>query len=148
MKQYIGTKLINAKPMTRGEYNKYRGWEVPDNENPEDAGYLVEYQDSPTANTPDHAGYVSWSPKDVFDKAYRQSDGMPFGLAIEALKRGFLVSRKGWNGKGMWLQLIKPLSDVHLAYIQMKTVDDTYVPWLASQTDMLADDWTIVECRV
>lgn len=147
MKQYIGTKLINAKPMTRGEYNKYRGWEVPDNENPEDAGYLVEYQDSPIANTPDHAGYVSWSPKDVFDKAYRQSDGMPFGLAIEALKRGFLVSRKGWNGKGMWLQLIKPLSDVHLAYIQMKTVDDTYVPWLASQTDMLADDWTIVECR-
>ena len=116
MQQFIGTKLINAKPMTRGEYNKYRGWEVPDNENPEDAGYLVEYQDSPTANT----------------------------LAIEALKRGFLVSRKGWNGQGMWLQLIEPLSDVHLAYIQMKTVDGNYVPWLASQTDMLADDWFIV----
>lgn len=145
MQQFIGTKLINAKPMTRGEYNAYRGWQVPDNENPEDAGYLVEYQDSPTANTPDHDGYVSWSPKDVFDKAYRQSDGMPFGLAIEALKKGFHVARKGWNGQGMWLQLIEPLSDVHLAYIQMKTVDGTYVPWLASQTDMLADDWMIVK---
>lgn len=133
MKQYIGTKLINAKPMTRGEYNDYRGWQVPDNENPEDAGYLVEYQDSPTANTPDHDGYVSWSPKDVFDKAYRQSDGMPFGLAIEALKKGLRVARKGWPDD-MAIQLDESSLDTCLDHIQMVTIRDT-----------LVDDWMIVE---
>ena len=59
MKKYIGTKLIEAKPMTRGEYNKYRGWTIPPDENPDDSGYLVKYSDS----------YESWSPKDVFDSA-------------------------------------------------------------------------------
>ena len=47
MKQYIGTKIIQAKPMNRGEYNKYRGWEIPADENPEDEGYLVKYKDGP-----------------------------------------------------------------------------------------------------
>lgn len=60
MRNYIGTKLIQAKPMTRGEYNQYRGWAIPADENPADEGYLVKYSDS----------YVSWSPKDVFEKAY------------------------------------------------------------------------------
>ena len=61
MKTYIGTKVIDAEPMTRGEYNKYRGWDIPENENPNDAGYRVVYPD----------GYVSWSPKDVFENTYR-----------------------------------------------------------------------------
>ena len=133
MQQFIGTKLINAKPMTRGEYNKYRGWQVPENENPEDAGYLVEYQDSPTANTPDHAGYVSWSPKDVFEKAYRRSDGMPFVLAIEALKKGLRVARKGWPDD-MAIQLDESSLDTCLDHIQTVTIRDT-----------LVDDWMIVK---
>lgn len=137
MKQYIGTKLINAKPMTRGEYNDYRGWQVPDNENPEDAGYLVEYQDSPTANTPDHAGYVSWSPKDVFDRVYRQSDGMSFGLAIEALRKGFRVGRKNRN---IELRLV----DTTRPYIE-GNVSGVAFAYQSKQEDMLADDWMIVE---
>jgi hypothetical protein len=60
MKAYIGTKLIHAEPMTRGDYNEYRGWTIPENENPEDEGYFVLYSDD----------YVSWSPKDVFESAY------------------------------------------------------------------------------
>lgn len=71
---------------------------------------------------------------------------MTFGEAISALKEGKRVSRTGWNGKGMWLELQVP--DAHskmtLPYIYMKTVDDNRVPWLASQTDMLAEDWGIV----
>lgn len=71
---------------------------------------------------------------------------MTFGDAIRALKEGKRVSRAGWNGKGMWLELQVP--DTHskmtLPYIYMKTVDDNRVPWLASQTDMLAEDWGIV----
>jgi hypothetical protein len=71
---------------------------------------------------------------------------MNFGDAISALKEGKRVSRAGWNGKGMWLELQVP--DAHskmtLPYIYMKTADNNQVPWLASQTDMLGEDWGIV----
>lgn len=70
---------------------------------------------------------------------------MTFGEAITALKEGKRVSRTGWNGKGMWLELQVP--DAHskmtLPYIYMKTAQDDLVPWLASQTDVLAEDWGI-----
>lgn len=68
---------------------------------------------------------------------------LDFGLALVALKRGGKVARAGWNGKGMWLALQTPdeSSKMTLPYIYMKTVDDKLVPWLASQTDMLAEDW-------
>ena len=82
-------------------------------------------------------------------------NGMNFGQAIEALKQGKRVAREGWNGKGMYLGLIKgrslercfdPDSAPCENSICMKTAQDTVVVgWLASQTDMLAEDWTIVE---
>lgn len=73
MEQFIGIKIISAKPMTRAEFVAYRYPNQPHNPdagNPEDAGYLVEYHDGGTSNHPDHKGYISWSPKDVFDAAY------------------------------------------------------------------------------
>jgi len=70
-KTYEGTKRVHARPMNRGEYNAYRGWEVPADENPADDGYLVEYLDGGKSNHPGHAGYISWSPKDVFERAYK-----------------------------------------------------------------------------
>lgn len=69
---YEGTKRVLATPMTRGAYNQYRGWETPADENPKDEGYLVEYQDGGKPNCPRHAGYISWSPKDVFDRSYKE----------------------------------------------------------------------------
>lgn len=75
MKKYIGSKLIEAEPMNRGEYNAYRGWSIPADENPEDEGYLVRYSDD----------YVSWSPKAIFDAAYLQVDdnkALPSGVSI------------------------------------------------------------------
>ena len=68
-----------------------------------------------------------------------------FDAAIVALKEGKRVTRKGWNGQGMWLSLVLPAEQNHLPYIQMSTVNGQLVPWLASQTDMLANDWMIVE---
>lgn len=66
-----------------------------------------------------------------------------FGEAIRRLKAGLTVYRDGWNGKGMWLGLQIP--DAHskmgLPYIYMSTVGGKLVPWLASQSDMLAEDW-------
>ena len=153
MKKYIGTKIVTATPMSRGSYNAYRGWELPADENGDDEGYLVEYMDGGKPNHPHHEGYISWSPKEQFDNAYREIDGMTFGQAIEAMKRGAKVSRAGWNGKGLWLELQAPdaNSKMTLPYIFMsypsdaKTTPGARVPWLASQTDMLAEDWAIVE---
>lgn len=154
MDRFIGTKLINAKPMTRLAYNELRGWILPGDECGDDAGFLVEYLDGGKANVPGYAGYVSWSPKDVFDRSYRPCDGMTFGLATEAMKAGLRVARTGWNGKGMWLGLHQEGGEfvreecgttlTYRDYIVMKTVDDQLVPWTASQSDVLADDWLVV----
>jgi len=72
---------------------------------------------------------------------------MNFGQAIEALKKGSKVTRKGWNGKNMWLCLQIPdtNSKMTLPYIFMQTVQSDLVPWLASQTDILSEDWEIVD---
>lgn len=67
---YVGTKVVHAVAMTRLDYNIYRGWELPKNENGDDNGYLVEYADGGTPNVFGHTGYVSWSPADVFEKSY------------------------------------------------------------------------------
>ena len=77
---YEGTKRVHAKPMNRGDYNVYRGWEVPADENPSDEGYLVEYVDGGRGNDSRHAGYISWSPKDVFERSYKEVKTVP-GLA-------------------------------------------------------------------
>lgn len=86
---------------------------------------------------------------------------MDFSKALEELKHGNRVSRGGWNGKGMYIFMIG--TDMHdmtlggwtftngrndnlelLPFIAMKTADDKIVPWLASQTDILAEDWGVI----
>lgn len=142
-KDYYGTKRITAWART--------------NEDGED-GYAVKYSD----------GYISWSPKDVFEAAYQPTTAMSFGHAIAAMKAGHKVARAGWNGKDMWIALscdgtMEVDSDnfwsphnadfakenggsaTVLPSITMKTATgEILMGWLASQTDMLADDWMIV----
>lgn len=86
-----------------------------------------------------------------------------FGWALRKLKCGKRVCRTGWNGKGMWLVLVpgsqikveegRPLANAgfpigdtvnYLPHIDMKTAQGEIVPWLASQTDLLAEDWELV----
>lgn len=158
--QYFGAKRITATPMTRAAYNEFRGWTVPADENPEDEGFLVE-DHAGISNHPNFQGYISWVVKPQFDAIYRPVDGLAFGLAIEAMKAGQRVARAGWNGKGMFLFLVPgstfkvnrpPLMGIYpegteisyCPHIDMKTADGKVVPWLASQTDVLADDWVIV----
>lgn len=154
MKQYIGTKLIEAEPAYRCTDGSGK---VVITTRPEEAfpnypsiedGYRVRYLD----------GYVSWSPKAVFEEAYRPTTGMSFGLAIEAAKKGHRISRAGWNGKGQYVEIAAGISYVGpdgeivnaehdaignraLAFVGTSGVQ---MGWLASQADMLADDWTIV----
>ena len=211
--KYIRMHQVDAEPMTRGDYNKFRGSTIPANENPADEGYIVKYPD----------GYVSWCPKAQFennafsdandapfrsipdpdqlitllrifhDERYSNCSGdqkamrlvhayynvyvgrpsgfMTFGMAIEAMKRGKKVARKGWNGKGMFLWL-KPATQIKaewckdemlkglveenggeilgLGTICMYTHDSTgrkaiLTGWLASQSDMICEDWMVVE---
>lgn len=133
---YYGTKRVKA-------------WYTEQDGKP---GYAVEYGD----------GYLSWSPMAVFEAAYQRTDSMSFGHALKALKDGHKVARCGWNGKDMFLYFVQgskfkvnrpPLLGIYdegkeinyLPHIDMKTADGSCVPWLASQTDMLSDDWHIVE---
>ena len=77
---------------------------------------------------------------------------MDFGASLQELKRGNKVARSGWNGVGLWLELQTPdaNSKMTLPYIYINYPDDAKttpgakVPWLASQTDMLAEDWCVV----
>jgi len=152
VKKYIGTKLVKAYSCSYHEAIRRlnRPMEAKQFDEP---GYLVIYPD----------GYESWSPKVVFEEAYRQADNMPFGMAVEAMMKGHAVARKGWNGKDMFIRMI-PGNNVQeaidscfrltkpedrerecLDFIIMKTADNKYViGWLASQTDMLSDDWFVV----
>ena len=85
MLQYTGTKEVKARPMTLGEYNDYRGWDLPSDEDAAKEVYLVEYAIDPESppNHADHAGYITMSPKHVFDKAYRRSGTFQDRLQIE-----------------------------------------------------------------
>ncbi|CDZ67647.1 Hypothetical protein NGAL_HAMBI2605_59280 [Neorhizobium galegae bv. orientalis] len=172
MQEFYGTKRVAALPMTRLAYNDYRGWQLPRDENGADDGYLVEYKHGGKGNHPDHVGYISWSPKAQFDAAHQPTSAMSFGHAIAALKEGYRVARSGWNGKGMFIYLQKGSYDVppdgsvphqvggvpfplfddgdhgtttRMPCMCMRAADGSIVTgWLASQTDILAEDWTIL----
>jgi hypothetical protein len=124
VKAYIGTKRVDAWPEERdGE-----------------AGYAVVYSD----------GYKSWSPKIVFEAAYEPIDtheGLCFGTALALLKQGHMLQRAGWNGKGMYIRLQVPdeNSKMRRPYLFMSPVDGDLVPWVASQSDVLADDWQLAD---
>lgn len=92
----------------------------------------------------------------VIDSAGTKTENMSFGEALEAVKNGKKIARKGWNGKGQYVFLIEgmeltefivknKLDDFATGVLAIKTSNDiTQVGWLASQTDMLASDWYIV----
>lgn len=149
--QFIGVKIVEATPMTREAFEAQEGRSVGGDIHGD--GYMVTYEN----------GYRAWSPKAVFDAAYRQIDGMTFGLAIEALKMGKKVARAGWNGKGMFIFLIPgstfkvnraPLLGIYpegteinyRPHIAMKGVDGSISEWTpAAGNDALAEDWQVVE---
>ncbi len=72
-------------------------------------------------------------------------DQFGIGQAVKEMRDGKKVLRAGWNGKGMWLGLQVPDagSKMSLPYVYMSTADGKLVPWLCSQTDLLAADWEV-----
>ncbi len=141
MDRYVGAKIVHAEPMNEGQFRFEKGFtdvseELLKTETYKD-GYKVVYPD----------GYVSWSPKDAFEEAYRKTDGLTFGLAVEAAKKGFKIARTGWNGKGMYVQL-NPAKDFEFSelcpYFTIKNVRNSFDTWVPSISDILAEDWQIV----
>ena len=140
MQTYIGTKIVMAEPCER--------WEEGRDVKAAVQGYKVIYPD----------GYESWSPKKVFEEAYRPTNGLNFGLALEAAKRGKRIARAGWNGKTQWVELGKNIYYKHEDEPTLMACHDDIgsqalvfcgtrgrqVGWLASQSDMLAEDWMVI----
>ena len=75
MKEYIGTKIVKAEPMNLGDYNNYRGWTIPEDEDPDREGYLVKYPDD----------YVSWSPKEIFEEAYVRTENNKLAITAKGM---------------------------------------------------------------
>lgn len=161
---YIATKLVDARPMTLGEFHEtHPEQKFPGN--PKDEGYLVLYPQI-GMETP----YHGWCPKAQFEAQNQDPrQGMSFGHALVMLQNGKRVARAGWNGKGMWLcaplcngtkQIPatgiwgKPNAEYAeqnggtvtvMPYVTMKAADGSIVMgWLASQTDLFANDWVLV----
>lgn len=135
---YYGTKRITAEPQEK-EGNH---------------GYGVVYED----------GYKSWSPRSTFEDAYRKNGELNFGHALMALNEGRCIARSGWNGKNQFIfrrpggtiivhgadrvlgRAFAPNTRVEChPYLAIKSAQGTVAPWVASQTDLLAEDWMIVE---
>lgn len=155
LSDYVGIKHLSASPLTRGDYNKLKGWTMPENENPEDAGYLVCYPD----------GYISWSPKSTFEEAYKVSGEMSYPMALFLAQtqahKGAVISRNGWNGKNQYVLVIDggtleqgiqrnygdpsnhDLSPKCPDALFIKTTSNEIFPWTPSAGDQNATDWCV-----
>lgn len=153
---------FDNQPVTRLIFDGIPSVTIADSElrnkpQPEAGMYLVAYGDE--------NNYFSFSPAKQFEEGYT-SIGSPlltgFGWALKQMQNGSRVARRGWNGKGMFLFIVPgsnftvnraPLLGIYpegtpieyRSHIDMKTADGSVVPWVASQTDLLALDWEIAD---
>ena len=147
---------VRITPMTRAEYNELRGWSLPSEEDGNDMGNLVDYGIKFKGEP-----FIQWLPKEIFDEFVTDNPFMTFGEAIEAAKKGKKVYRIGWNGKGLFVVYQKgypqgipankntaeafgvPEGTLHKVqpYLVMRCVDGSHQMWVASQSDILANDW-------
>ena len=165
---HIGISRVRAERMTRAEYNIYRGWPLPANENGDDAGYLVE-EFGTDLNMDGRTGYISWLPEQRFMAVYRPTTELSFGMALYALTDlDVRVRRRGWNGKGMWIAATclngrsvpttgfwskhnaahaasQGGSAIVLPSMTMKTATgELLMGWTPNALDLMSNDWEIV----
>lgn len=123
MERYIGTKIIEAEPMSRAHGDK------------SEDGYKVRYPD----------GYESWSPKDVFEEAYRKASGVCFGLALEAMKKGKGARLPKWSEDVVIrAQFPDEYSKMTAPYLYVESRFGR-VPWKETMIELFSDEWEIVE---
>ena len=156
---FVRMNVVEVEPMTRGEHLKSKGISlIPRSGKEEDEGYKVVYSD----------GYVSWCPKDKFDAvSIPCAEGcVPFGYAItECVYHGKRITRKGWNGEGQFVrfeevcashsgkipanlnEVVGEVNRCLVFHFRNRHTGETgiQVGWLASQGDMKANDWIVLE---
>lgn len=133
MRRYIGTKIIEAEPAIRGdcvkENSNYSAFQLSEE------GYRVRYPD----------GYESWSPKDVFEEAYREASGVSFGLALEAMKKGKGARLPKWSEDVIIrAQFPDEHSKMTAPYLYVESRFGR-VPWKETMIELFSDEWEIVE---
>ena len=147
MKKYIGIKVVEAKPLTLGFYNEYRGWTIPADEDPTTEGYLVKYPD----------GYESWCPKGQFEEHNSNMENLCFSRALYILKQGAKLTRTNWNAPGQYVYIV-PAHTVENSgpqcldvpyikyrdYAEIKTAQGDIAKWVPSIGDTLAEDWQVI----
>ena len=133
---FIGTKTIRACPMSRAQYLEYRGWNLPDGVDPKDPVYLVEYNQEPKSepNHLDHEGYISMSPKHVFDEVYRANGSLRFSDCMEALNDGFRIKVPEW--KGYWFK--------EAGIVKVMTAEGEILETPHFQQYLFREDWSII----
>lgn len=152
MKKYLGIKYVDAELVSGKE--RY-GFDKPNNaisQHELDSEFYKVHRD----------GRFCWKRKEDFEKDYQPIDwtiDMEFGYALTALRNGLRISRRGWNSKGMWIELRIPdltskMTRPYLYHVAPKGTTNHYgdnvhdferVPWLPSNTDILASDWFVVD---
>lgn len=125
--RYIGVKIVDAwERACTGDIGESKTG---------DPGYAVKYED----------GFISWSPKEVFEKAYRPTSGMPFGLAIEAMREGLSVRLPHWSGDvAITIQVPDENSKMTAPYFYV-TSRYGKVPWIPTMIEMFSDDWMVYD---
>jgi hypothetical protein len=134
--KYLGVKIIQAVPMTAADAAVVLQRPI-DTSNADEAGngYLVEYPD----------GYRSWSPKKQFDEAYRRTDGLTFGLAVEAMNKGLKVRLPHWS-TDVFISMQFPDEHSKMTHKYMYVTSRFgRIPWIPTQIEMLAENWQIVD---
>lgn len=148
--KYIRSHIVEAEPCTLGEWEAKTGKKWNEADRPRsDEGYKCDYPD----------GYSGWCPKAEFEKVSSPAENMTFGQAIDACRyRGAKIQRANWNGVGQYVEykvvevcyseeskLVQSHAFV-FHFVNRKTGETgLQVGWLASQADMAANDWRIVE---
>ena len=159
--KYLGVKVVDATPLNSGAAVE-KGYRVPDYPLCDTVeGYEVTYED----------GYRSWCPKEVFNKNNVPLKDMTYGMAIEAIEKGFCIARRGWNGKNLFVckqvpsfirkeniaimqslpesakKIISSYDIKGISYLnQMIIVNSEGIinSWVASSSDTYAHDWYII----
>lgn len=163
LKKYIGIKIVEAEPMTEIDADALGYTQKNSDNHAWRDGYHVRYKNS------DGSFYDSWSPKNEFEKAYREVKGIDFGWVIKVLKIGLAAKRKGWNGKFIVKQvpshitgdiipnmqsLPRSAKDIlmsrenpHIDYNNQMLIIDSdgkADSWFPSPSDIFAEDWEVI----
>jgi len=154
MEMYLNVAMVDATPMLLQEFNQQAG--IPSESVIPQPGFEVLNEN----------GDYNWIPEDLFVKTHFKLKGLPFGIALEAAKRGRKISRYGWNGKDMFVVYSpgkkrlsaksfwsEPLSefaaqmggqiDVRPTML-LKTAQGDIAYWAPSCSDTLAEDWYVL----